>query len=114
MPDLRGGRVVQTSSRTVLGSLSRRRPAGAGPRCSEGVTLDAAKFRTPEWTCADSNLWACGAVVARVAYNDKPGSYLPQAVTSRNSHSCRSVRSIAHPATSNDWHQVAPVGRNSA
>jgi hypothetical protein len=34
-------------------------------------------------------------------------------VTSRNSHSCRSGSSIACPASSSEWHRVAPAGPNS-
>ena len=49
-------------------------------------------------------LWACGAVVARVAYNDKPGPLFPHAVTSGNSHSCRSTPSIACLASGSEWH----------
>jgi hypothetical protein len=47
-------------------------------------------------------IWACGAVVARVAYNDEPGRYFPHAVTSRNSHSRRSASSVAVPASSSE------------
>jgi hypothetical protein len=34
----------------------------------------------------------------------------PHAVTTRNSHSCRSTPSIAVPASSSEWHRVAPSG----
>jgi hypothetical protein len=62
------------------------------PGVQGGVTLDAAKLRSPELTCADSNSWACGAVVARVAYNDEVTGSSPVTPTSQP---CRSTRRFA-------------------
>jgi hypothetical protein len=43
----------------------------------------------------------------------QPGSGSLNSTTSRNSHSGRSAPSIARPASSTEWHHVAPTGPNS-
>jgi hypothetical protein len=89
-----------------IGGFRLSRPQVSGARYTGGRETPMTSV-----TWADGNLWACGAVVARVAYNDNPGPRLPQAVTSRNSHSCRSEPSIVCPASSSEWHRLARLDR---
>jgi hypothetical protein len=62
-------------SSTVLGPLGSSPLCGSRPQVSSGRYTGGCETPITELTCADSNFWACGAVVARVAYNDKPAPY---------------------------------------
>jgi hypothetical protein len=105
-------RLVYSCRRTPH-ELWRFRRAGAARVCSRARRILLAQ--RPR-TASKLRKWRRGRVAqlarARRLQRQTEGKF-PQAVTSRNSHLCRSGSSIACPASSSEWHRVAPAGRNS-
>ena len=61
---------------------------------------------------AELRIWACGAVVARVAYNDKPTPFLPSGGDQQEQTFVQvrtSIRVQQVAASSTEWHRLDQI-----